>query len=917
MITCPSCQNVLPDDSRFCSRCGSPIDAGELMTRASDPAAGPPIYAGALTPPSAGSGTSRSGWLTSSGGANHGRFAPGTILGNRYRVVERLGQGGMGEVYRADDLALDQAVALKFLPPAFEREPARLAQLYNEVRMARQVSHLNVCTVFDIGEADGSHFISMEYVDGEDLGSLLRRIGRLPEDKAIEMSRQICAGLAAAHQRGVLHRDLKPANVLIDSRGSVRLADFGLAGVAGQIADIRVGTPAYMAPEQLAGREVTARSDIYALGLVLYELFTGRRVFQAATIADLVRLHQDDRIQPPSAVVTALDPAIDRAVMRCLAREPDERPASAIAVSASLPGGDPLAAALAAGETPSPEMVAAASDTAAIPVSRGLVWVGAILLALVGVAALFDRVILFARIPPAKPMAVLVDRAEQIRTALGYADPPADQAWGAAIDDDALQWRRRAEPGPDGFASLGTGRPPAVVYWCRASPMLLAPRAASGEVDLGDPPSTVPGMLTLLLDGQGRLVEFNAVPPQLAEPASNDDVPAAAPDWGAVFEAADLSMDRFVSVEPRWTPRVYADRRAAWEGELPNQPGQRLRVEAGAYEGRPVFFQLIGSWSAADRMEPFQSDPTTAMLNAAGSATIPLLLIGAALLARRNLRAGRGDRRSATRVAAFVVAVDLVGWAFRAHHLPAFNDEAQAFFLACGQALLVGGLIWLTYLAIEPAVRRWWPDMLIAWSRLMGGAWRDPRVGRDVLAGVSVGVGATVLAAIFPLVAGWLGQPEPVPHLTAPMLQAGPRYWVAAFAAHVQTAVEFGLLAAFTLVLLRRVTRRQGLAVAVAALAFGPLAARGLFESGTLWLDLGFAVLLTTIMFGTMLRVGLVGVIAAFTPHLILLDSPVTLRLSTWYAGPAMAATAVVVAMTAYGYWAARAGEPLFGHADM
>jgi len=513
-------------------------------------------------------------------------------------------------------------------------------------------------------------------------------------------------------------------------------------------------------------------------------------------------------------------------------------------------------------------------------------------------------------------MAVLIDRAGEIGAALGYADPPADQAWGAAIDGDALEWMRRSGPGPDGFASLGLGRPPAVVYWFRSSPRLLVPRGASGQVDLGDPPATVTGMLSLLVDGQGRLLEFHAVPPQVAGSDGDDGAPAA-PDWSALFEAADLPMDRFKSVEPRWTPHVYADRRAAWEGDLPERPGHTVRVEAGAYRGRPVFFQTIGPWSRASRMQPFQSNPTTAMINAAGSATIPLLLFGAALLARRNLRAGRGDRRGATRVATFVVAVDLVGWVFWAHHLPAFNDEAQAFFLACGQALLVGGLIWLTYLAIEPAVRRSWPDMLISWSRLLGGAWRDPRVGRDVLAGVSVGVGATLLAGLFPLVARWLGQPEPAPHESAPMLEVGARYWAAALAANAQTAVEFGMLAAFTLVMLHRVTRRQGLAVAVAALAFAPLAARGLFESGTLWLDLGFATVLTAIMFGTILRAGLVGVIAAFLPHLVLLDAPVTLQLSSWYAGPALAATAFVVALTAYGYWAARAGEPLFGHVDV
>src|SRR5262245_12670954 len=197
------------------------------------------------------------------------------MLDERYRIVGRLGKGGMGEVYRADDLRLGQPVALKFLPEAVDRDPARLTQLHTEVRMARQVSHPNVCRVYDIDEIEGSTFLSMEYVDGEDLATLLRRIGRFPEDRGLEIARQICAGLAAAHERNVVHRDLKPANVMLDGAGKVRLTDFGLAGVAGE--SLRAGTPAYMAPEQLAGGEVTPRSDIYALGLLFYELFTGQR----------------------------------------------------------------------------------------------------------------------------------------------------------------------------------------------------------------------------------------------------------------------------------------------------------------------------------------------------------------------------------------------------------------------------------------------------------------------------------------------------------------------------------------------------------------------------------------------------------------------------------------------------------------
>jgi serine/threonine-protein kinase len=216
---------------------------------------------------------------------------PGTVLGERYRVVGLIGRGGMGEVYRADDLRVGQTVALKFLPEAMQTDPERLGRLYSEVRVARQVSHPAVCRVYDVGEMEGQPFLSMEYVDGEDLASLQRRIGRLPAEKALDVGRQVCAGLAAAHEKGVLHRDLKPENVMLDGRGRVRITDFGLAGLAGGIAgdDVRSGTPAYMAPEQLSGREVTIRSDIYALGLVLYELFTGRKGFDGRTPSELER----------------------------------------------------------------------------------------------------------------------------------------------------------------------------------------------------------------------------------------------------------------------------------------------------------------------------------------------------------------------------------------------------------------------------------------------------------------------------------------------------------------------------------------------------------------------------------------------------------------------------------------------------
>ena len=276
---------------------------------------------------------------------------PGTLIAGRYRILDFIGRGGAGEVYRAEDMKLDQAVALKFLPRELDRDDVALSRFLNEVRVARQLSHPNACRVFDVGEADGRHFLSMEYVQGEDLASLLRRKGRLPPDQALAISRQICAGLAAAHERGILHRDLKPSNILIDERGVARIADFGLAEVAQVVRGSKAleGTPFYMSPEQLAGGEVTLGSDLYALGLIMYEIFAGRPAYEGRSLDDLRRARQT----PPrslTGIAPGIDQFVDRMILRCLDTEPARRPSGARAVAAVLPGSDPLAAATAAAQ---------------------------------------------------------------------------------------------------------------------------------------------------------------------------------------------------------------------------------------------------------------------------------------------------------------------------------------------------------------------------------------------------------------------------------------------------------------------------------------------------------------------------------------------------------------------------------------
>ena len=256
------------------------------------------------------------------------RFAPGEMLAGRYQIVAPLGRGGMGEVYRAYDVRLHHDVALKFLPERATLGDGMLERLVDEVRIGRQVAHPNVCRLYDLVDAGNLQFIAMELVDGEDLGSLLRRIGRLSSDKALSLARDLAAGLAAAHDLGVIHRDLKPANVMIDGRGQAKITDFGLAIARDDARHEFAGTPAYMAPEQLDARPADTRSDVYSLGLVLYEMFSGRRLFDGGRVAELQRQHE--RPKPRMAAFGGdLDPAIEAVILSCLEEAPERRPASA------------------------------------------------------------------------------------------------------------------------------------------------------------------------------------------------------------------------------------------------------------------------------------------------------------------------------------------------------------------------------------------------------------------------------------------------------------------------------------------------------------------------------------------------------------------------------------------------------------
>ncbi len=576
MITCQTCHSAVPEPSRICPSCGTPVSA----IAGDDTMVIEPTVA---TPTPIGASIAAAAPRLQTSLPKPGRFRAGTMLAGRYQIIGELGKGGMGEVYCASDLTLDQTVALKFLPEGMADNPAMLARFHSEVRIARQISHPNVCRVYDIGEVDGQLFLSMEYVGGEDLGSLLRRIGRLPPDKAVEFARRLCAGLAAAHDKGVVHRDLKPANIMIDGEGKVVIMDFGLAALSDQVhgLEIKAGTPAYMSPEQLAGLEVTVRSDIYALGLVLYEMFTGKRAFECATLAELMQRQYQTRPVSISSVVKDIDPSVESVIGRCLAPDPKQRPASALAVAAALPGGDPLAAALAAGETPSPELVAASGKTTGMRPRWAVLCGVAVLAGMVAAAVMGEYVRVVSVAPMELPPDALEVKAREYAGAFGYTEKPLDTAQGFIYDKDYLNYLDKQVKTPNRWARLSGTEPPAIVFWYRQGPRYLKSLGSPmGQITMDDPPPEISGMIGMQLDPRGRMIAFTAVPPQV-----DTSPPATVPaDWKPLFAAAGLDPSQFKPVPAQWTPLAIADERTAWLGVLARNAWRATAGRSGSLE---------------------------------------------------------------------------------------------------------------------------------------------------------------------------------------------------------------------------------------------------------------------------------------------------------------------------------------------
>ncbi|MEM8930188.1 MAG: protein kinase [Acidobacteriota bacterium] len=867
------------------------------------------------------------------GNPGRGNLAVGRVFAGRYRLDAELGRGGMGEVFRAHDLVLDQAVALKVLPESGSKHFDRLV---NEVRLARQITHPNVCRVFDFGQAEGETFFTMELVDGDDLASLLRRAGPLAPDRVAVLAQQLCSGLAAAHDLGILHRDLKPANVLIDGQGRARLADFGIAVRASVDTNATsdseastvvptpatAGTPSYIAPELWNGEPPTVASDLYAVGLVLYEAATGEPAIRGGKLADVARQHLEDSVE--ISRLAGLDPSLEEGIERCLEKDPSMRPRSVRALAATLPGADPLERALAAGQTPSPDTIARSMSVGGLGPPQVASWLVILLALLAGVLVGSD-----ASHPGRQPWAepapeVRASWAEEVLETLGYdALPVADRAWGIYPDPDSLD--------PDGL-----------LFWYRQSPWWLVPDTLDGavvsEVGYYDPPPLDEGSVQMLLDAEGRLVTLKVLPagfdgrsegliegeldddtaesgevasppaepepvesePVESEPVESEPVESepVEPDWAPLFEVARLADAPRREVEPESVPPLFADLRRAW---LVDDATSQLtyRLEVATLGGRVVFVDRRPEGELPELPLAFVFELSFLL-----SGALSVLLVGAAIVgAWLNLRAGRGDPRGTRWLAAFVAVVQAVRWLVGSDHVPFFDVEVQRAAFVAGRILFEGLLAAIVYLALEPTARRHWPRALVAWSRLTRGHWRDQQVGVSVLVGAAVGAGWALVGTLDRLLVRALGLTAAPDDLVLWQLDQAMhgRRLLAGLLGHAVDAVYYGVLALFFLAVLRSTFKRMVPTLAVFVVVHAAILTSYGAHPAVSWILLGVGVGASGAWI--LVRFGLLAYIAASFVHELVDSAPLTLDSNSFYLETGVGIALVVAFLGIGGAW--------------
>lgn len=627
------------------------------------------------------------------------RFPPGSPLQGRYRVSAFLGAGGMGEVYLAQDLALDQTVALKFLSADVARQPEAVALLVNEVTVARGVAHPGICRVHDLGFADGIPFVSMEFIEGETLDRRLRRRGAPSLEEARSLVHQLCEALAAAHEQGVVHCDLKPSNVMVTTSGRVKVTDFGVAGLVTALerSTSRFGTAAFLSPERVAGGPATYASDVYALGLLLFALFAGRH---ASPAAGPDRIPTARRLAARAALRTARVPRdLADLIDSCLQEDPHARPASARHVR------DELAKAVWDREARPLKSAAATRRRAGVLVLLAL-------LGLIGVVRWSPHVQLAFLAPAVSSPQTLADRARGLLGELGYA-PPRDAVSGFFVERNTLAQDVSGGRGP----TLRESHGPVLRYFYRESD-----RPIVGAYDAWHPEPRLPWRDSergVELAPDGQLLAFHGAP---TKDGATGSTPADA--WRVLRAAARAGSDAGgLASEPD-----------TWPVDFPGTisidttgPSRRMR--------------LLAFWNIA---------------------SLVIGLLTAVVFARRAWRHGRVDFRAARHVAASFLVVVPVSWLLVTHH-SLTTEHMQNVLRLIAWSLWVAGATALLFAAISAHATRWWPGAFGPGLRWIRRGKVDSSFGMDLLVGTAAGVALALVDRAYLVLPAALGWSAPSP----------------------------------------------------------------------------------------------------------------------------------------------------------
>lgn len=815
-------------------------------------------------------------------------------IGNRYFIEKCLGRGGMGEVYQAHDKWLDRFVALKFLPPERASDPVWIERLKQEVKTASSVSDPHVCQVHDYQEADGHAFIVMALAAGGSLVTQLNLLpsGRFAPEDVNAYARQLCDGLHAVHESKLVHRDLKPANILLDEKGRVKVADFGLADVAEKVRpeEAAHGTWQYMAPEQLDGHLPSVRTDLYSLGVILYELLTGTRPYTANSRSEL-RNRQSTAAPRPSDLVKGLDPLFDRAILWCLERDPKNRPASARDVKHALP---PL----------TPKKTDEGGGTGTLRPWVAVALFGAIMLGLSLLAAVADQTMAYRQLPDVQTREVLNHRAKKLLESFGSVGKEGTKR----VEHSGYEWdvnllKVAAHERPDGWRPTPDSRAPLVYFWHRSDPFAPTP---INRITPADPPMTAEGTACVVLDPEGNLLEYYAVPTRTPPEAVAGARDAQRENCEQhLFKEAGLNRANFERVPARKRPTTFAD--DVWA--LDEKGGIARRVEIASCDGSPVYFcvsrerpegkdRVEGENILWSRDRKFASDASILIVLLSAVAVLPLVF--------KNWNLGRADMTGAVRVVGLYVVTSLLSYVLITQHTMSFHTERVLLMNMFGVVAFWGGLIFVFYLAVEPYLRRKWPERLSSWTRVLRGKLLDPLVGRDVLVGVLAGTCAVVPLRLAAALQGTFYLPTLAYEPFTPNVPSGLLIGLAGFAI-LRAAGMFVLLLLFGLFV-----RREWLAAMAVTLVLGYSARQNLPtmppDTPLTWLG---ALAFMGLMACVAIRFGWLALLACSFVASVLNVMPLTFAPHAWYSSTTVATFAALVGLAGFGFFVSLGGQRL------